>query len=70
MITDIRKIDSSVEIVQLMIPLLKDSSGKKLNSPVDISESDELILVYTSFFRNCLKETIFVVLVLKNVLVL
>ena len=31
---------------------------KKLNSPVDISESDEFILFHTSFFRNFLKETI------------
>ena len=30
----------------------------KLNSPVDISESDEFILIYTSFFGNFLKETI------------
>ena len=30
----------------------------KLNSPVDISESDKFILVHTSFFCNFLKETI------------
>ena len=31
----------------------------KLYSPVDISESDEFILIHTSFFRNFFKETIF-----------
>ena len=35
-----------------------DSSEKKLISPVDVSESDEFILIHTSFFYNFLKETI------------
>ena len=37
----------------------KDSSGKKTNSQIDVSESDELILVHTSFFCNFSKETIY-----------
>ena len=36
----------------------KDSSGKKLISQIDVSESDEFILVHTSFFCNFFKETI------------
>ena len=36
----------------------KDSSEKKLISQIDVSESDEFILVHTSFFSNFLKETI------------
>ena len=36
----------------------KTSMKKKLNKPVDISESDEFIMVPTSFFCNFLKKTI------------
>ena len=63
MITDKRKIDSGRGPE-------KTTEKKKLNSPVHISEGDEIILVHISFFRNFLNRTIFVVLVLKNVLVL
>ena len=47
--------------MQMMMYKRKIDSGRgpentavktKLNSPVDISESDELILVHTSFFCN------------------
>ena len=41
-----------------MVEALKTAVKEKLNSPVDISESDEVILIHTSFFRNFLKETI------------
>ena len=34
----------------------KTSVKKKLNNPVDISESDEFIMVHTSFFCNFLRE--------------
>ena len=37
----------------------KTAVKKELNSLIDMSESDEFILVHTSFFRNFLKETIF-----------
>ena len=38
--------------------LWKDSSKRKLISQVDVSESDEFILIHRSFFCNFLKERI------------
>ena len=52
MITDKQKIDSGRGPENTAVK-------KKLNSPVDISKSDEFILLHTSFFRNFWKETIF-----------
>ena len=51
MMVDKRKVDSARGPE-------KTAVKKKLISPVDISESDEFILVHTSFFSNFLKETI------------
>ena len=49
---DNRKIDSGIRDPE------KTAVKKKLISPVDVSESDEFILVHTSFFYNFFKETI------------
>ena len=46
---DKRKIDSGIRDPE------KTAVKKKLISPVDVSESNEFILVHTSFFGNFLK---------------
>ena len=49
---DKRKIDSGIRGPK------KTAVKKKLIRRVDVSESDEFILIHTSFFCNFLKETI------------
>ena len=52
MIPDKRKIDSDRGPEKIAVK-------KKKKQSCDINESDEFILIHTSFFRNFLKETIF-----------